>query len=76
VNCAHPEEAVLCLAPLIPAGMEPFHWNLQEWTGIHRNGLNWSQQLNKNFIPLEWTSNKCHCTDIGSAKILKIGDFT
>jgi hypothetical protein len=37
--------SVLYHAPHIPAGMEPFHWNLQEWhrnpqewTGIHRNG--------------------------------------
>jgi len=30
--------AVLRHAPLIPAGMESFHWNPQEWTGIHRNG--------------------------------------
>ena len=37
--------AVLHHAPLIPAGMDPFHWNpqewhwnLQEWAGIHRNG--------------------------------------
>jgi len=32
------ELAVLRHAPLIPAGMESFHWNPQEWTGIHRNG--------------------------------------
>jgi hypothetical protein len=36
---------VLCLAPLIPAGMEPFHWNPQEW---HRNPQEWHRNL------LEW----------------------
>ena len=38
-------EAILHHAPLIPAGMNPFRWNPQEWhrnpqewAGIHRNG--------------------------------------
>ena len=34
--------AILHHAPLIPAGMDPFHWNLQEWAGIHRNGQEWT----------------------------------
>jgi hypothetical protein len=32
------QNPVLHHAPLIPAGMEAFHWNPQEWTGIRRNG--------------------------------------
>jgi hypothetical protein len=27
--------------------------NLQEWTGIHRNGLKWSPELNEDFILVE-----------------------
>ena len=42
--------AVLHHAPLIPAGMNPFHWNppesagmAQESTGMGRNGQEWNR---------------------------------
>ena len=49
-------EAILHHAPLIPAGMDPFHWNpqkstgmAQESAGIHRNGQEWHRN------GLKWT---------------------
>ena len=49
--------------PLIPAGIDLFHWNLQEWhrnpqkwAGIHRNGtrMDWNgQEYHRN--GLKWT---------------------
>ena len=42
------DPAIVHHAPLIPAGMDPFHrnpqewhWNPQEWAGIYRNRLEW-----------------------------------
>jgi hypothetical protein len=45
--------SVLYHAPHIPAGMEPFHWNPQEWhqnpQEWHRNPQEWIE------VALEWT---------------------
>ena len=48
--------SILHHAPLIPAGMNPFHWNPQEWTGIHRNGQeSTGMDRNGTGMALEWT---------------------
>ena len=58
-----PSESILYGAPLIPAGMNPFHWNLQESagmaqesTGMGRNPQEWNQNgLEWTEMALEWT---------------------
>ena len=35
-------DAILHHAPLIPAGMNPFHWNPQKSTGMGRNPQEWN----------------------------------
>ena len=36
-------QPILHHAPLIPAGMNPFHWNPQESTGMGRNPQEWNR---------------------------------
>ena len=45
----HGLHPVLHHAPLIPAGMNPFHWNPQESAGMGRNPQEWTG------MALEWT---------------------